>query len=67
MATPCSVLYKVSARGGVAEPLSTLNLSEGEMRHIDPFILPDGHGILFVSVSYNAASRIGTTGTYETC
>jgi Tol biopolymer transport system component len=43
-------LFKMSARGGDAERLTTLNSLEGETAHRDPHVLPDGRGVLFTVV-----------------
>jgi serine/threonine protein kinase/Tol biopolymer transport system component len=45
--TPATALSVVSADGGVAAPLSKLDLAKGEASHRWPQFLPDGDTILF--------------------
>ncbi len=40
-------LLKVSAGGGVPEPLTTLDSSNGEVAHREPHLLPGGKAVLF--------------------
>jgi hypothetical protein len=42
-----SSLYRVSSSGGVAAPLTELDLAHGEITHRDPIFLPDSHHFLF--------------------
>jgi len=54
-------LVRVSAAGGVPQPLTVVDTARGEVRHADPLFLPDGKTIAFrISVSGEAdVSRIG--------
>ena len=45
--TPTSSLWRVSASGGPAQQLTTLNRSQGETTHRYPQILPGSRGVLF--------------------
>ena len=40
-------LMKVSAAGGVAEPVTTVDADQGEVGHWWPDVLPDGNAVLF--------------------
>jgi eukaryotic-like serine/threonine-protein kinase len=42
-----SPLYRVSASGGIAAPLTELDVANGEITHRDPAFLPDGRHFLF--------------------
>jgi hypothetical protein len=42
-------IYKVSAAGGTATPVTTLDRSKGESTHRWPFFLPDGHHFLYLA------------------
>ncbi len=42
-------LYRVSANGGEAEMLATVNFDEGEQQYTLPYFLPDGKNLLFTS------------------
>jgi serine/threonine protein kinase len=44
-----SGLWSISATGGTAQALTTLDLEEGEIRHIWPTALPNNNDILFTS------------------
>jgi hypothetical protein len=45
--TSGSGLWKVPASGGAVEPLTTVDASRGEIRHLWPEVLPGGRGVLF--------------------
>ena len=47
--TSSSALYRVSAAGGEATPLTTLDHSKGETSHRWPFFLPDGRHFLYLA------------------
>jgi serine/threonine-protein kinase len=46
-----SGLWRVSAAGGTAQPLTTLDTSKGEFSHRYPQILPGGKAVLFTNFS----------------
>jgi serine/threonine-protein kinase len=52
-----SGLVRISANGSKPVPLTSLDQTQGETTHRDPYILPDGTGVLF-SVRLANASRI---------
>ncbi len=47
-----SVIRKVSAAGGAAEPVTTLDTSAGELSHRFPALLPDGKSVLY-TIKFN--------------
>jgi eukaryotic-like serine/threonine-protein kinase len=47
--TSSGPLYRVSASGGAATPLTTLDPSKGETSHRWPFFLPDGRHFLYLA------------------
>ncbi len=49
-------LMSVSANGGPASPLTTLDPSRGEAQHVLPVFLPDGRHFLYLRVSGNPAN-----------
>ena len=51
-----SELWRVSAEGGKAEAVTTLDMSRGEFSHRWPEILPDGRSVVFV---------VGTQGSWD--
>ena len=51
-------LYRVSASGGGATPITTLDQSRQEVAHYSPYFLPDGRHFLY------AAATEETTATY---
>jgi len=46
-------LMRISANGGPASPLTTLDPSRGEFQHVFPSFLPDGRHFLYLRVSSN--------------
>jgi Tol biopolymer transport system component len=44
-------LLRVSAAGGVATPLTTLDAARSEIAHLHPWFLPDGKHFLYLAVS----------------
>jgi serine/threonine protein kinase/Tol biopolymer transport system component len=44
-------LYRISAEGGVSEPITTLDTSRGENSHRHPQFLPDGRHFLYLARS----------------
>ena len=61
-------LYRVSAAGGPAAPLRTLDSSRGEVRQAWPHFLPDGKHYLYVARSSDPEKTgiyLGTLGTEE--
>jgi Tol biopolymer transport system component len=54
------VVHRIAATGGAATPLTTLDESNGELAHRQPFFLPDGQHFLYIAVS----SKPGRTGVY---
>ena len=46
-----SPLYRISAEGGVSEPITTLDASRGENSHRHPQFLPDGRHFLYLARS----------------
>jgi eukaryotic-like serine/threonine-protein kinase len=53
-------LMQVSAAGGVASPLTTIDLSRKEIVHVLPSFLPDGRHFLYLRASSNSEN----TGVY---
>ena len=51
------VLQRISASGGVAEPVMSLNASAGDTNHLFPKFLPDGHSFVFLVTSQNASAQ----------
>jgi len=56
-------VMRVSAEGGVASPVTSLNPSWKERYHLSPSFLPDGKRFLYVRLSSNANAE--KTGLYE--
>jgi eukaryotic-like serine/threonine-protein kinase len=54
------VIMRVSANGGSPSPLTTLDLSRGEIQHDLPSFLPDGRHFIYLRHS----SRAGNSGVY---
>jgi serine/threonine protein kinase len=52
-----SILQKVPASGGAAEPVTSLNASAGEIVHRNPEFLPDGRSFVFLVASQNGAAQ----------
>ena len=50
-------IYKVSAKGGVLEPQTTVNASLAEIGHFRPSFLPDGRRFLLTVSSSDSAHR----------
>jgi len=48
-------LMKISADGGVPSPLTTVESSRGEIRHVLPSFLPDGQHFVYLRVCGNPA------------
>jgi serine/threonine-protein kinase len=46
-ARPYEGLWQVSANGGTPQPLTSLDVKQGEVGHLLPHILPDGKAVLF--------------------
>ena len=46
-----SGLFQVSQAGGIAAPLTTLDISNGETGHMRPWFLPDGRHFLYLALS----------------
>ena len=53
-------IMRVSANGGSASPLTTLDPSRGEIRHVLPSLLPDGRHFIYLRYS----SRPENSGVY---
>jgi eukaryotic-like serine/threonine-protein kinase len=49
-------LMRISADGGPASPLTTLDSSRGEFQHVMPSFLPDGRHFLYLRVSSDLAN-----------
>lgn len=65
--SPSAPLYRISAAGGTATPVTELDTSKGEMSHRWPYFLPDGDHFLYLAgPSYStkenstAAIRLGS-------
>src|SRR5262249_22621155 len=56
-------LRRVSATGGVGSPVTTLG--QGEIRHVDPYFLPDGQHFLFCSAGIVSNIYVGSLNTKE--
>ena len=61
---PGSPLRRVSASGGAASPVTTLNAENGETRHWFPFFLPDGRHFLYFAVGSKAGGPNSPNGIY---
>jgi serine/threonine-protein kinase len=48
-------LLRVSAAGGIPQPLTTVNSAKGDSNHRWPHLLPDGRALLFSSMNSTAA------------
>lgn len=48
---PGGVLYQVSASGGDQQPVTSLDVSRGEISHALPQFLPDGYRFLYLAAS----------------
>jgi len=59
-----SPLRRVSASGGAASPVTTLNAENGETRHWFPFFLPDGRHFLYFAVGSKAGGPNSPNGIY---
>jgi len=58
--TSAGGLMRVSAEGGTATPLTTLDTSRNELHHSLPFFLPDGRHFVYMRLSASAEN----TGAY---
>jgi Tol biopolymer transport system component len=57
-------LFRVSASGGVATPVTRLDPSRGENSHRWPFFLPDGRHFLYLATSVSSGEEKAKTGIY---
>ena len=53
--TPASALFRVSAAGGEAQPLTTLDKAKKEVTHRWPQVLPGGKAVIFTSHTQSTA------------
>ena len=63
-----STIYRVSAAGGIATPVTTLNASRQEAFHFWPYFLPDGKHFLYFAYSTkteNDAIYVGSLDSKE--
>jgi Tol biopolymer transport system component len=60
-----SPIQRVSASGGLPQPVTELDTSRGETEHRAPFFLPDGHHFLFVSLSGKAENSAVFVGSLD--
>ncbi len=59
-------LYRVSAAGGEATPITTLDQSRQEVRHGSPYFLPDGRHFLYAAgMEETAAIYLGSVDSKE--
>ena len=58
-------LYKVSAEGGAAEPITDLNVPEDVYSHRHPRFLPDGRHFLFVARGAGSAMSAVMVGSLD--
>jgi eukaryotic-like serine/threonine-protein kinase len=61
--TPLSMLYQVSASGGISRPVTSLDTSRSEISHALPQFLPDGQQFLYLAASARpgvSAIRVGS-------
>ncbi len=56
-----SAIYRVSAAGGEPAPVTHVDSSHGELRHLTPYFLPDGRRFLF----FSTRRRAGDSAIYE--
>ncbi len=54
------VIMRISAKGGSASPLTTLDASRGEIQHVFPSFLPDGRHFIYL----RTASKPESSGVY---
>jgi Tol biopolymer transport system component len=57
-------LYRVSASGGIATPVTRIDPSRGEDSHRWPFFLPDGQHFLYLVTSVSTGEEKAKTGIY---
>jgi serine/threonine protein kinase/Tol biopolymer transport system component len=50
-------LMRVSGNGGMVAPVTSLSQSGRARRHVSPFILPDGHRVLFTEIDIRDANN----------
>jgi len=60
-----SGLARVSAAGGVLEPVTELDAAAGEISHRYPFFLPDGHHFIYLSVNRDDAKSVIYVGDVD--
>jgi eukaryotic-like serine/threonine-protein kinase len=53
-----SGLFKVPARGGTPQPLTSVDAARGELGHLVPHVLPAGNAVLFAVQSRSVAPRL---------
>jgi eukaryotic-like serine/threonine-protein kinase len=56
-------IYRVSASGGAAVPVTRVDRSRGELKHTWPYFLPDGRRFLFLAVNQREADSAIYEGT----
>lgn len=61
---PASALHRVSASGGAAVPVTTLDKAAGDLLHRNPFFLPDGDHFIYVAVASRDGNATGPRGMY---
>jgi serine/threonine protein kinase len=61
-------IYRVSAAGGAATPVTTLDTSRGEVAHFWPYFLPDGKHFLYLAYCSNPEKNaifVGSLGSKD--
>jgi Tol biopolymer transport system component len=59
-------LYRVPASGGTATPVTRVDPSRGELKHIMPQFLPDGRRFLFLAVNQRSENSTIYEGSLDT-
>jgi len=62
-------LFRISASGGVAAPLTSLDRARDEVAHLYPWFLPDGQHFLYLAKNTNPANTalmVGSLGARDT-
>jgi serine/threonine protein kinase/Tol biopolymer transport system component len=58
-------IYRVSAAGGKATPVTTLDASRQETRHYWPYFLPDGNHFLYLATSSDSENNAVFVGSLD--
>jgi Tol biopolymer transport system component len=58
-------IYRVLASGGEVTPVTRVDRSGGELRHVLPYFLPDGRRFLFLAVNQRSEDSVIYQGTLD--